>query len=91
MGSDSSGAASALTFRDRCSIFVPFSSPVQRSPLNVAKRSKMNVRHVSLLQITAFWSTKAGLFNSTTSAWPDVVGVLLASKMMKLKGTRYFP
>ena len=63
VGRDSSGAALALTFRDRCSIFVPFSSPAQRSPLNVAKRSKMNVRHVFLLQITRFWSTKAVLFS----------------------------
>lgn len=61
-GRDSSGAASALTCRDRCTIFSPFQ---KRSKMNVAKWSKMNVANLFLfLQITAFGTTKAVLFNS---------------------------
>lgn len=61
-GRDSSGAASALTCRDRCTIFSPFQ---KLSKMNVAKWSKMNVANLFLfLQITAFGTTKAVLFNS---------------------------
>ena len=62
--------------------------------MNVAKRSKVIVRHAFLVEITAFWGTNAVLFNSLTSAfawqvqhcevvWPDVVGVLLACACLR--------
>ena len=78
VGRASSGAASALTFRDRCSMFVPFSPPVQ----SVATERREGVENE---RQTCFSSAKYSIleyqgssFQLIDSAWPDIVGVLLA-------------
>ena len=90
-GRDSTGTALALTFHGRCSILTPFH---KHSKKNVARRSKMNVRHSFVVEITAFWGTNAALLNAMTFAfawqvqhcetvWVDVVGVLLACACLR--------